>query len=245
MKKQLKIIIAFGLIFLTGCFSEPKRVNLIHIHEAKVYEDPKSVFYSNDNLHESNLPRANASKIKLPEKVKIAVIKLEPRPDSNDYREYQINKNFEHLQKNDTASYLMDLLNESPENFRKHKMTSVLVPQSLIPAKADFNWIKKLGATMQANLVLVIDSRNDRARENEVVKRSEVLSMASADVYLVDTKSGAIISTKSYTKESFMQKGSSDFNIYETLGRARADSEKKIYKKLASDIKDALDTASQ
>jgi hypothetical protein len=228
------------LLFLFGCSSDPQ-INLIHVHEAEVYSDANSVFYSNDNLRDASIAPMMQSKIKLPLKVKIAVIKLQVDDDPDDYRSFQIKRDPIALSKSQTSDFLLDLLNEAPENFRKREFSSFLVPGSLVPKVANIKSIRKLGTTMHADLVLVIDSRNDKFREREVVKQSEVLSTASADTYLIDTLSGVILSSHTYTKDSFLQKSDEDLTVYQTLGRARSLSEKKIFKKLVSDMRDEVD----
>jgi hypothetical protein len=228
------------ILFLFGCASDPQ-INLIHVHEAEVYSDPNSVFYSNDNLRDVSAATVMQSKIKLPSKVKIAVIKLQVDDDPDDYRSFQIKRDISAHSKNQTSDFLLDLLNEAPENFRRHEFSSFLVPKSLIPNVATVKSIQILGTTLHADLVLVIDSRNDKFREKEVVKQTEVLSTASADTYLIDMRTGVILSSHTYTRDSFLQKSNEDLTVYNTLDRARSVGEKKIFKKLVSDMRDEVD----
>jgi hypothetical protein len=241
MKIKSALLSTVLVTLALGCSSEPK-INLIHVHEASVYSDPNSVFYSNDNLREASIAPIMQSKITLPAKVKIAVIKLQPEEDPNNYRDYQIKKDMSVLAKNDTSEFLLDLLNEAPENYRKREFTSFLVPKSLVPKVANIKWIRNLGATMQADLVLVVDSRNEKFRDQEVVKQTEVFSTASADTYLIDTRTGIILSSHSYTKDAFLEKSDKDLTVYQTLDRARSSSEKKIFKKLVADMRDEVDS---
>ena len=55
----------------SACAGESQRINLIHVQEAQAYSDEKTVFYSNDNLPESQVAALLNTKIKLPKKVKI------------------------------------------------------------------------------------------------------------------------------------------------------------------------------
>ena len=224
--------------FFMGCASD--KINLVHVKETNVFSDPKAVFYSNDSLNESSAKTLLRHDIKLPSKIKVAIIRLQPKSDENDYAEYKINRDPVAHAKNETSTYLLDLLKD--DSFDKHQITPVFVPESLIPAKANLDSIRKLGMTMQAELILVVDSRNDRILNKQIVKSDAVLMTSSADTYLIDTKSGAIVNANSYTKESFAKKDQKEFDIYQTLDRARAESEKKIYKNLAADIKDTLET---
>lgn len=228
-------IISFLLI---GCASDSKKINLIHVHEANSFEDQKSVFYSNDNLFDKDISVLLKSKIQIPPKVKIAIIKLQPRQNEGNYREFRTNRDPLVQEKNDTSPFLKNLLTFSD-------ITPVLVPESLVPAKADLRWIRNLGATMRADLVLVVDSRNDNFADLQIIKKGLAMSVSSADAYLIDTLSGVILSANSYTKEAITKKLDADFDAYYTLDRARVASEKKIYKKLAVDVIDTLSELSK
>ena len=234
---MIKILSIISLL-LVGCASDTKKINLIHVHEANSFEDQKSVFYSNDNLFDKDISVLLKSKIKIPQKVKIAVIKLQPRQNEGNYREYRTNRDPLILEKNDTSPFLLNLLNYSD-------VKSVLVPESLVPAKADLRWIRNLGATMQADLVLVVDSRNDKFTDLQIIKKGLAMSVASADAYLIDTLTGAILSANTYTKDAITKKIDADFDSYYTLDRARVTSEKKIYKQLADDVLNTLSELSK
>lgn len=223
---------------LVGCASDTKKINLIHVHEANTFEDQKSVFYSNDNLFDKDISILLKSKILIPQKVKIAIIKLQPRQNEGNYREFRTNRDTLAQEKNDTSPFLIELLSYSD-------VKSVLVPESLVPAKANLKWIRNLGATMRADLVLVVDSRNDKYTDMQIIKKDMAMSVSSADAYLIDTLTGVILSAKTYTKDAFTKKTDADYDAYYTLDRARVTSEKKIYKKLAGDIIDTLSELSK
>ena len=238
---SFKIIHAGFLIWnlaLFGCASEEK-INLIHVHEASNFADQKSVFYSNDTLNDLAVTDLLKTRIKLPNQIKIAVIKLQPMADENEYLDYRSTQDIVNQTRHEPARFLLEMLNS--ESFRNHVITSVLVPESLVPAKADIKWIRNLGATMQADLVLVVDSRNDRYRDRQIIKNGIAMSVSSADTYLIDTRTGVILNTNSYTKDAFTEKTARDFDAYETLERARVASEKKIYKELTADLKQAVE----
>ena len=55
---------ALSISIIFGCASEEK-INLIHVHEAKNFSDPKDVFYSNDNLNSAVIPNLLNKKLKL------------------------------------------------------------------------------------------------------------------------------------------------------------------------------------
>lgn len=238
MKTNVIKILSVISVLLVGCASDPKKINLIHVHEANTFEDQKSVFYSNDNLFDKDISVLLKSKIKIPQKVKIAIIKLQPRQNDGNYREFRTNRDPLVQEKNDTSPFLKNLLNYSD-------ITSVLVPESLVPAKADLRWIRNLGATMRADLVLVVDSRNDKFTDLQIIKKGLAMSVSSADAYLIDTLTGVILSANTYTKDAITKKTDADFDAYYTLDRARVASEKKIYKKLADDVIDTLSELSK
>lgn len=68
------------------------------------------------------------------------------------------------------------------------------------------------------------------------------MSVSSSDSYLIDTQTGIILSTNTYTKDAFTEKTAQDFDLYQTLERARAESEKKIYNILATDTIYSIDS---
>ena len=234
----LVIIISGVSILLMGCASDSKKINLIHVHEANTFEDQKSVFYSNDNLFDKDISLLLRSKIQIPQKVKFAIIKLQPRQNNANYREFHTNRDPLFQEKNDTNPFLKSLLTYDD-------ITPVMVPESLVPAKADLRWIRNLGATMRADLVLVVDSRNDKFTDLQIIKKDLAMSVSSADAYLIDTLTGAILSANTYTKDAVTKKTEADFDSYYTLDRARVVSEKKIYKKLAEDVISTLSELSK
>ena len=228
--KLTPVVLAAALV-LTGCASEEK-INLIHVHEAKNFSETKDVFYSNDNMNTAVIPALLNKKLKLPKNIKIAIIKLKPK-DDNDYKTYRLGNDPSFLASRETTPFLAELLNDK-------RVTTAVVPESLIPAKANIRWMRNLGATMKAHLVLVVDSRNDRYADMQIIKDELAMSVASADAYLIDTRSGTIIDANTYTDESIAKKSSEDLDSYFTLDRARIFSEKKIYKKLAADIHETI-----
>ena len=219
-----------SFVFL-GCASD-EQINLIHVHEAKNFSDPKDVFYSNDNLNSAVIPNLLNTKLKLPRHLKIAIIKLNPK-DEGDYNTYRLGNDPTLLKDRETAPYLADLLKDK-------SIETFVVPEGLIPAKADIRWMRNLGAVTKSNLVLVVDSRNDRYKDMQIIKDDIAMSVASADTYLIDTKTGTIVKTNTYTDESFAKKAASEPDSYFTLDRARISSEKKIYKKLAVDVQETI-----
>ena len=229
--KLTSVVLAAAAVSFSGCASEDK-INLIHVHEAKNFSESKDVFYSNDNMNTAVIPSLLTKKLKLPRNIKIAIIKLKPK-DDNDYKVYRLGNDPSFLAARETTPFLADLLKEK-------NVTTAMVPESLIPAKANIRWMRNLGATMKAHLVLVIDSRNDRYADMQIIKDDLAMSVASADAYLIDTRSGAIVDANSYTDESIAKKSSEDLDSYFTLDRARVYSEQKIYKKLAADIHETI-----
>jgi hypothetical protein len=239
MNSILRTVLILLSLINFSCSSLPV-INVTHVREATVHADSKSVFYSNNNMQETNVSSLMKSKIKLPEKIKIAIINLKPAAEEN-YKDFQIKRNLSRHIKNDTTSYLLAML-AGREDFHRRQIESFLVPESLVPTKSDIKWIRNLGATMQADLVLVIDSRNDKFHDQEVIKKNEVLTTASADTYLIDTRTGAIINTSTYRRDSYLEKKPDDLTVYHTLDRARSISEKKIFKKLVADVRNTVES---
>ena len=240
---MLKILIlSVVAVIHFGCASEPEKINLLHVQEAASFADEKSVFYSNDSLTKFDISKMLDAKIFIPKKVKIAVIRLEAAPESSDYLHYRVSKDLKKFAEFDSAAFLVESLGEKI-GLQKREITAEFVPQALIPSRADMKALRNLGAAMRAELALVVDSRNDKFKENQVIKNNVAMSVSSADTYLLDTRTGVILKTNTYTKETFAEKMNSDFDLYQTLARARAAGEKRIYQKLAADIRDFVDSA--
>ncbi|MGZ3726629.1 MAG: hypothetical protein ACXWQQ_12550 [Pseudobdellovibrio sp.] len=239
MRSKFILLGTFALGLL-GCASES--TNLIHVQEAQAFSDEKTVFYSNDSLPETQVPSLLNAKVKLPQKVKIAVIKLQSKQDQDAYHSYRTEKDLTQEAQNNSETYLLELIEYLSQSLRNHEVKTVLVPDSLVPAQANIKWMRNLGVTMQADLILVVDSRNDRYRDKQIIKNGIAMSISSADTYLIDARTGIILETSSYTKDAFTEKTSQDFDVYQTLDRARSASEKKIYKKLATDVVNTLET---
>ncbi len=231
MTKTLLFFAAFAGFMFSGCASDEK-INLIHVHEAKNFSETKDVFYSNDNMNTAVIPALLNKKLNLPRNVKIAIIKLKPK-DDGDYRVYRLGNDPTMLAARETAPFLAELLKDK-------NVTTLIVPESLIPAKANLRWMRNLGATMKADLVLVVDSRNDRYADMQIIKDDLAMSVASADAYLIDTRTGSILEANSYTDESIAKKSADEPDPYFTLDRARISSEKKIYRKLAADVHETI-----
>lgn len=236
-----KIVIVLFFSLSLGCASGVDKVDLVHVQEAQVFEDEKSVFYSYEKLLNTNHPSLLKTKVKLPYQVKVAIVRLEPKNIKNNYQSYKISQDIIKQSNNNTSQYLTELLNAKAELFNQHLLSAVIVPESLIPARADLKAIRNLAALMQAHLLLVLDSRIDRFQDKQIIKNNLAFSASSVDSYLIDTATGIIITTNSYTEEALSEKTSADFNLYQTLDRARSSTEKKIFKKLAFDIKEAIE----
>ena len=241
MNYKINIPMSLVLLLLSSCATENNKIKTNHVSEAHFFlDDQKAVFYSNDNLSDSSISEILKSRVKLPIHLKIAIIKLQPKLEER-YTNYRMSKNPTAIMQNESTPYLTKLLSESESTSNREFSTSV-VPESLIPAKANIKWMRNLGITMQADLVLVIDSKNDLYRDQQIFKNGIAMSVSHADAYLVDTRTGIIINSNSYSKEAFTEKTDKDYDAYQTLDRARIDSEKKIYKKLVNDIKATIET---
>ncbi len=193
-----------------------------------------------ENITEEIIQKILNSKIKIPTPARLAIVRL-TNNSAIEELSYSIRK---------VSSKKYDMDDAFVTGFYKtldssKKISRVIpLPLSLLPANIDLKSLRIAAVTVQADLLLVINSNTDT---NWDFKWSEGTSFGKGttllESYLMDVRTGIVPTTGVYSESAEVKKDNSkDYDVAETMRRARLESEKKVFASLAKDIIDFIES---
>jgi len=187
------------------------------VNEWDYYTNDSIISQSLFNDRQATISEENIQKIlngsyKLPEKVRIAVIKL----DGNEDRRYYWND--ENYLKNQQA--YIDLFTEKLK--QSPRVTSVnLIPDILMSKKPSFTGIREAAVRMQADVVLVYSITSDIYTKYRAFSKTDVKAFATTQIVILDVRTGLIPFSSISTKESVSQKKTGELETSEVINRVK------------------------
>lgn len=222
----------FGLIslFLFSCASY--RPNQDYMTEKAFREKPalKKSILDGAALNESEAQKVLNSRIQLPKKVKLAVLRMKSSVTNLSHFARTGDLKSDNIDDNFVNSFYKTL--EENGNI----LSVIPVPPSLVAESMNINDIRGLAIRMQAHLILVVDANSDLNTDFKFFEQDTAKSITSADGYLIDSLTGVILTSGTYTDLAEVSKNSKDYDHAETMKRAKLESEKKVFGKIAKDV---------
>lgn len=193
-----------------------------------------------ENITEEIIQKILNSKIKIPTPARLAIVRL---TNNSVYEEFSYSS-----RKISSKKYDMDdaFVNSFYKTLDASKKISRVIPlpTSLLPYNIDLKSLRIAAVTVQADLLLVINTNTDT---NWDFKWSEGNSFGKGttllESYLMDIRTGIVPTTGVYSETAEVKKDNSkDYDVTETMRRARLESETKVFTSLAKDVLDFIES---
>ncbi len=181
----------------------------------------------NGHLNEDSIQKLLESKIKIPKRVTLAVVRLNDSSQNYDFTplDKEIAKDFYNL-----------------KNWGPRVQSVVHVPNIMLPHPMSLKGLRSVAALLQADMVLVISPQSVMDWELRVLDENQAKSFTHLDVLLMDTRTGAIPYTFMAAKSAEVRKVASDYTNQEMMDRAKHLSEKKAYLEMQPQVMQFLNT---
>jgi hypothetical protein len=178
-------------------------------------------------LPEESIQRLLAARVALPQKTKLAVVPL-------GHRGARLDDGAE-LDVIQARRGMLDAL-EDPL-LKSGRFTEIThVPRALLPAEPSFTRLREAAALMQADLLLVYSTRADLVTVRYLFVPNEVKVHASAELFLVDVRTGAVPYADAHEAVHTELQSRDDDRVVETQRRGEKNAALLVLGKAASGL---------
>ena len=219
-----KITILFLMILISySCSSVQK--NYKYMEESSYQSKPvmtRSLIDPSKPLTEDAIQKILNSKIKVPNKVSLAITRINSSYD------------FQRID-DEVANNFYDIKNWG------NKVQSVIpVPQVLINAPINVSGLRRSAVLLQADLLLIVMPYSYGNWKFKWFEENKAKATTSLEVLLLDVRTGVIPFTSIITETIEISKNKKEYNNAELVSRARITSEKKALLQVASQVESFL-----
>jgi hypothetical protein len=161
------------------------------------------------------------SRIKIPDRVKLAVLPLGhfgTHGEERGWGAYGYSREVEFPQ--ERKAYLEALEHPLSATGRFTEITHV--PAMMLPAEPSLTRLREAAALMQAELLLVYSTRSHLVTWRGIfhIAKDEVRALSSIELILVDVRTGVVPYAETFDAELLVKEGSEDLSLAETQRRA-------------------------
>ena len=204
--KQTVLLIAIILTFIScNTTSHMNRYN-----EAENYGTPitQSLFDDkNSSISEENIQKILDGSYKLPEKFRVAIVKLESKQyQQRNYWRYWTNER--HMK---TQQSYLELFSENFKRFRQVTNVSV-IPDLLISNSPTFVTIRESAVRTQADFVAIYSITSELYSKDNWFSSPDIKAFATTEFLLLDVRTGLIPFSTIVRKDYQSKKQKEDFN---------------------------------
>lgn len=214
MKKL--IIIATVAVGLFSCGGSTRLGNQAYNYQSTNdnQEEPitASLFTDkNATISEENIQKILDGTFKLPEKLRVAVVKI----NSQNARSYWNDEDYVKTQQ----SYL-DLFESNLK--KSNKVVSVLsIPDLILGKPQTFTNIREAAVRMQADVVLIYAISTDLYSKYKLFTKADIKAFATTQIVLLDVRTGLVPFSTVVTKDNLSKKQDSDIGNSEAVKRIK------------------------
>lgn len=171
--------------------------------------------------------RILSSKLELPTKAKVAVMKF---PDAEGSRDYWRDEEYLKLQQAQVDTLAKALL-ASEQILEVTPLPSLMTPRQVsIPV------LREAAVRMQADMLLVFRVGSDTYSQYRTFSKDKAKVYSTCELVLLDVRTGLVPFTRVISRESVETKQPADFDFSETMRRAEEGSSSQALKAAAEDL---------
>jgi hypothetical protein len=192
-------------------------------------------------LSDEAVARVFSSKLELPAKLKIALMKFPDEAAGARYygRYYWRDEQYLKLQQAQMDALSKTLL-ASPVVTTVTPLPSLMTPkQPAIPI------IREAAVRMQADLLLVFRINSDTYSQYRTFAKDQVKAYSTCELVLLDVRTGLVPFTRVISSEKLELKQSSDLDLAETIRRAEQDSSATALENATKDLVNFINSAAK
>jgi hypothetical protein len=232
--------LAFSLVgvVISGCASAPRMMTPIAASADYAAREPiaTSLFPSDQAfLGEEAVARILSSKLELPAKAKVAVMRF---PDAERWgtRYYWRDEQYLKLQQSqmDTLSTALMASDQS--------MEVTPLPSLMTPRLVSIPILREAAVRMQADMLLVFRVGTDTYSQYRTFAKDKVKAYSTCELVLLDVRTGLVPFTRVVSRESLELKQSTDLDLGEAMRRAEDLSSAEALKAAADDLVASIKT---
>jgi len=171
-------------------------------------------------LGDEAIKRILSSKVELPEKAKVAVMKFPTGEETAArYYGYYYWRQEEYLKTQQEYSEAL-----STTLLASKRIAEVTpLPSLMTPRQASVPVLREAAVRMQADLLLVFRVTSDAYYKYTVFTKDKVKVYSTCEAVLLDVRTGLVPFTRIITREKLAVKGPNDLDLNETMRRAEKD----------------------
>ena len=236
------ILFVFTTFLLGSCtVTKPISSESVLVQGYGIANEPlitQSLFADNNStISEENIQKILAGTYNLPEKLRVAIVKLE----SKQYQQRFYWTNEEHLKAQ--QSYL-DLLSDRLKSSQRVEKVSV-IPDILISNNPTFVNIREAAIRTQADVVAVFSINSEIYTRTKVFSSTNIKAFATTQFILLDVKTGLIPFSTTITKDYQSQKLKTDLDDWEARNRCKNEAVLLTLNEIGRQLIEFLDTEKQ
>jgi len=219
---------------LAGCASTPQGVTPVMTTSEYAAREPltTSLFPSDQAvLSDDAVGRILSSKLELPVKAKVALLKFPDVEGSRYYgRYYWRDEQYLKLQQSQ-----MDTITQALHSSEQVGEVTPL-PSLMTPNRVSIPILREAAVRMQADLLLVFRVGSDTYSQYRAFAKDKVKAYSTCELVLLDVRTGLVPFTRVVGRESLELKKPADLDLSETMRRAEQISSAETLKAAAEDL---------
>lgn len=219
---------------LSGCASMPQAVTPVMATAEYATKEPiaTSLFPSDQAvMSDDAVGRILSSKLELPAKAKVALMKFPDAEGSRYYgRHYWRDEDYLKLQQSQ-----VDALTQALQASDQIAEVTPL-PSLMTPSRVSIPILREAAVRMQADLLLVFRVGSDTYSQYRAFARDKVKAYSTCELVLLDVRTGLVPFTRVVSRERVELKQPADLDLSETMRRAEQASAAEALKAAAEDL---------
>ncbi len=171
----------------------------------------------NSNISEENIARILDGRYTLPQKLRVAIVRLDAG-ESSSRSYYYGGWNDEQVIKSRQA--YLDKFKAALQKSPRISAVTVM-PEMLVPKNPGFTMVREAAVRMQADVVLVFGIRSDLYSKFKVFDKPDLKAFATTQVVLMDVRTGLIPFSSTVTRDNQTQRKKEEMDNNEASTRVQ------------------------
>ncbi|HEY2083714.1 MAG TPA: hypothetical protein VGI88_13100 [Verrucomicrobiae bacterium] len=233
MKTTCLLLLACAAALVSGCDTmRPTPTPMMATADYAAKEPIETSLFPSDQavLSDEAVARILSSKLELPTKAKLAIMKF-PESEASRYgRYYWRDEDYLKVQQSQ-----MDALSQAL--LASDQIIEVTpLPTLMTPARVSIPVLREAAVRMQADLLLVFRVGSDTYSQYRAFSKDKAKAYSTCEIVLLDVRTGLVPFTRVITREQLELKQPTDLDLSETMRRAEEGSAAQALKTAADDL---------
>ena len=242
MRHTILFFLTVLLLFSCATTGQMSSDNEIFFRDYGIDNEPtitQSLFADNNStISEENIQRILEGTFRLPDNLRVAVVKLESKQIGRMYGWWT---NEEYLK---TQQAYLDLITEKLKSSPRVEKVSV-IPDILISNNPTFVTIRESAVRTQANIVAIYSINSEIYTRSRAFTRADIKAFATTQLILLDVKTGLIPFSATITKDYQSRRNETELDDSEARNRIKNEAVLLTLNEIGMQLIDFLDKENQ